>query len=309
MNKKPNKWLAAILGLVSPLLSMLYVAEPGWAVVYFVGAYGVALLAALFLHQSVLLAIILLLVGWGVPLAAAFHSYQLARDYPDDRPRPRYSRGYSVIGMGLGVFAVIFGFRAFLFEPFKFPSLAMVPTIESGSFLVVQKWGYGHYGTYGVTLFHNPVSSPLVRGDLVAFEAPHDRSITFAQRLIGLPGDKVAYRGKQLSINGKLVTRGKEGEYHAAAMPLRSLTRYSESLDAGDYSVAIDESVTINIKDAARVVEPVCTYEGADFTCEVPAGHYFMMGDNRDNSNDSRYWGFLPADHIVGKVVKVLRFE
>jgi len=308
MNARPNKWVAAILALVSPLLGMVFVAQPMWAAIYFFAGLLIQIQVSRSLQGVPVAA---LAVAFAPSVACAIHAYRFAGAYPAGKPRPLYSRWYGVTGVAFVLFASVIGFRMFLFEPFRAPSASMAPAIRPGEYLIAQKWGYGHYGTLGLALFKGQATSELRRGDIVVFDRPRDESIQFVKRVIGLPGDQVIYRDKQLTVNGKNVPHVKNGDYLAMGprqMP-EKMTRYAESLDGSDYSVAIKE-------DAPRIipaaVEPFpfqekCIYDDHGVTCEVPAGHYFMMGDNRDNSRDSRYWGFVPADHIVGKVVYVLR--
>lgn len=159
--------------------------------------------------------------------------------------------------------------RAFFFEPYKAPSTSMAPSVPSGSAVVVQKWGYGHYATYGIALARRGICAPLERGDVIVFDYPKDPSETWIKRLVGLPGDKVSYRAKRLVVNGVPASQ--------RALPL----------------------------EADFPGKQACVFDGPWLECTVPAGHYFVLGDNRDNSLDSRMFGFVPASHIVGKVVLI----
>lgn len=166
------------------------------------------------------------------------------------------------------------------------------------------------YSTYGVSFFRGAVSSELKRGDIIAFDRPGDESVQFVKRVVALPGDKFSYRNKQLTINGRSVPHRKEDAYLMAGWGKNAvkLARYTETLDAGDYSVAINEDAPwIRTAPDSFPFKDKCAYDDQGLTCEVPAGNYFVMGDNRDDSRDSRYWGFVPADHIVGKVAYVLQ--
>jgi signal peptidase I len=182
----------------------------------------------------------------------------------------------------------------------------MLPTIPLRSHLIVQKLGYGNYGTYGLTLLRATISSPLRRGDVFVFEFPPDRSIHYAKRLIGLPGDKVAYQHKRLTINGKPAEVSKKEDFlHLERMYYSK--QFIENLGENEYHILNDEDAPIFISDASRFLfRENCLYDNAGVVCTVPDGHYFMLGDNRDNSRDSRMWGFVPADHIVGRVLYIL---
>ena len=195
--------------------------------------------------------------------------------------------------------------RAFWLEPFRAPSASMLPTIPTGAMLVVQKWGYGNYGTFGVRALRAPISAPLQRGDIVIFEYPQDRSVPFVMRLVGQPGDEVSYRGKTLALNGTPVSR-REGERHVDSESGQRLPTFVESLAGTEYSVVVDHGRIDHLPASATFAHrDKCVYDKQGVSCKVPDGHYFVLGDHRDNSNDSRFWGFVPADHIVGKVVYV----
>ncbi len=307
MMNRPNKWVAAILSLVAPPLGMLYVAQLIWAVIYFFAAIVVAILCYFYLREIPIAANALI---FGFNVVCSVHTYRLSDLYPADRVRPHYSRWYALLGICLGLFFLLFGFRAFLFEPFRFPSGSMIPSINPGSYLIVQKWGYGHYGTYGFTPFPRPITAELRRGDLLIFDYPENRSVQYAKRLIALPGDRVAYLDKKLSINGNAVPQVEidkffDGSIHQAVLKME------ETIEGNRYTVlryqdaAINTSILSNYVSSFKYIEN-CKYDAHGVTCEVPAGHYYFMGDNRDNSKDSRYWGFVPADHIVGKVLYIL---
>jgi signal peptidase I len=203
---------------------------------------------------------------------------------------------------GAGFFPVIlivFVLRSFLFEPFKIPSGSMIPTLLVGDFILVNKF------TYGVRL---PVINKKIidmnspqRGDVMVFRYPEDPSLDYIKRVVGVPGDTVSYQNKRLTINGKAVPTQKIGDY---LHPERLY--YSEQIleKIGDFEhrALNDTDAPAFIPDAARFPHREnCTYNAAGVSCKVPAGHYFMMGDNRDNSRDSRAWGFVPEENIVGK--------
>lgn len=307
MNNKPKKWAALVLGLLAPPLGFLYVVQPVLAAIYFAALLGLAAVAFVFLHLYPAIALGLMIALY---VGCAVHAYRLARAYPAAKERPHYSRWYGLLAIYVATYVLIFLFRSFLFEPFRQASDSMVPTMPHSSYLVLQKWGYGHYGSYGLAPFRTKISAAMQRGDLMVFDYPDDESVQYIKRLVGLPGDKISYRDKQLSINGVAVARRKDGEFvltREGASP-EQLTRYVENLDGREYAVAVSESVnrtfpaTLSFKFREK-----CVYEGSAVSCEVPPGHYYFLGDNRDNSRDSRYWGFVPAGNVVGKVLFISR--
>jgi signal peptidase I len=299
---QPNKWIACLLGVFAPPLAMMYVARTGWAAFYLLAALLIGLLLEFYLHDvpgAGLIQILFMLV-------CASHAYRLAAGFHEEKTRPAYSRWYGLVTGGLLLFALAFGIRAFLVEPFRAPSASMLPSIPVRAHLIVQKWGYGNYGTYGLNLARSAISAALNRGDIIVFEYPQDRSISYVKRLIGLPGDKLVYRGKSLFINGIAVPTRRDGNFFDTTS-VDSFQKYIESPDSAEYAILIDDNYLAASPAAADFpFREHCTFDPQGLSCEVPAGHYFTLGDNRDHSSDSRMWGFVPADHIVGKVVRIL---
>src|SRR5437899_3163412 len=216
--RKPKKWIAAVLGLLIQPAGMLYVARPGWAASYFAFA-AIIVLGIMFVLRDkewVGNAIALL-----VAIICAIHAYRLARDYRALK-RPWYSRWYGLVGIVAAFAALAFGARAFLFEPFRFPSESMAPSIEPRAHLIVKKWGYGNYGTYGIHAVRTGMSSEVQRGDIVVFEYPEDTSLSYAKRVVGLPGDRISYYNKRLKINDEEIQIRRIGDYVHNDRPIRS---------------------------------------------------------------------------------------
>ncbi len=203
------------------------------------------------------------------------------------------------------VILVVFALRSFLVEPFKIPSGSMIPTLLVGDFILVNKY------TYGIRL---PVINKKVvelnnpeRGDVVVFRYPADPGLDYIKRVIGVPGDVVEYRDKRLSINGQPVRTDNTGVYSYVGNGLSYVTAmvYQEHLNDVGHGMMVEPGKP-PVYPSQVVDFPYrenCSYnaEGEGFVCKVPEGQYFMMGDNRDASNDSRYWGFVPDRNIVGK--------
>lgn len=302
MLNKPNKWLAALLGVFAPPIAMMYVAQLRLAAVYLLAALAIGVIGEFYLHDTIIAAVLPIMFA----LVCATHAYRIAKRCPSDVQRPAYSRWYGLLGATAGLFMFAFGIRAFVVEPFRFPSGSMLPTIPLRAHLIVQKWGYGNYGTYGIHLFRSPISSPLARGDIIVFEFPPDRSITYAKRLIGLPGDTISYRGKKLSINGNPVALRPATDYFDSKA-MAYTPAFVESLMGVEYSVLIHKDSPASVPASlAFPFRDKCAYDSEGVTCVVPEGHFFTMGDNRDNSNDSRMWGFVPAEYVIGKVLYIV---
>ncbi|HZP87772.1 MAG TPA: signal peptidase I [Burkholderiales bacterium] len=205
------------------------------------------------------------------------------------------------------VILLVFLLRSFLVEPFKIPSGSMIPTLLVGDFILVNKF------TYGIRL---PVVNVKVldvnepkRGEVMVFRYPEDPSLDYIKRLVGLPGDTVTYRDKRLWINGAEVPLEPDSEYRYVEGGLNYVTakRMIERLGEHTHSVLINPlAPPVQLGSVHRFPgRDACEYSDWGFECKVPPGHYFMMGDNRDSSSDSRYWGFVPDRNIVGKAFMI----
>jgi signal peptidase I len=182
------------------------------------------------------------------------------------------------------VILFVFLLRSFLVEPFRIPSGSMMPGLLAGDFILVNKY------TYGLRL---PVINRKVvdlgapkRGDVMVFRFPGDPSVNYIKRVIGLPADQIVYRDKQLFINGKPIhqTPADDYTYSESGNHLIFARRLREQIDGMEHDILLSEGQNPAILEFS-----------------VPEGHYFVMGDNRDRSNDSRYWGMVPEANVVGQ--------
>ncbi|MES3002054.1 MAG: signal peptidase I [Pseudomonadota bacterium] len=201
-----------------------------------------------------------------------------------------------------GLFPVIiavFVLRSFLFEPFKIPSGSMIPTLLVGDLILVNKF------TYGIRL---PVintklteGTPPARGDVMVFRYPPKPSLDYIKRVVGLPGDEVAYLNKKLTINGKPVSKTPVSDFFDEDAMLY-FKQFEEDLQGRKHRLLNDDSRPAFVPGVEDFpFKENCRYSVEGVVCKVPQGYYFMMGDNRDNSLDSRYWGFVPDANIVGR--------
>ena len=244
-----------------------------------------------------LLMVILLIVTGGVWLLDRFW---LAKKREIDGKEPwwvEYSKSF------FPVILVVFILRSFVVEPFKIPSGSMIPTLLVGDYILVSKSSYG----VRLPVIHTKMfdTGEPQRGDVIVFRYPEDPSLDYIKRVVGLPGDRVEYRHKRLTINGKLldVERLDDFQYSEKGMPSVRAWRFWEQLGAHRHSVLIEpEEPPVRLAGVRQFPSrDHCEYNDAGFVCVVPEGHYFMMGDNRDSSSDSRYWGFVPERNIIGK--------
>jgi signal peptidase I len=206
------------------------------------------------------------------------------------------------------VILAVFLVRSFLVEPFKIPSGSMLPTLQIGDFILVNKF------TYGIRL---PVIDKKIvsigqpqRGDVMVFRYPNDPSLDYIKRTIGLPGDVVEYKDKRLTINGKSVPTTSAGEYGYVASGLNYIDGQIWHEQLGEHNhIAMTQAdmppVILYQVGGDFPYRANCSYNDHGFRCKVPEGYYFMMGDNRDASNDSRYWGFVPDQNIVGRAFMI----
>ncbi len=207
-----------------------------------------------------------------------------------------------VVEYAKSFFPVLFAvmvLRGFLYEPFRIPSGSMMPTLLVGDFILVNKYDYG----LRLPVTHTKITpgDKPKRGDVAVFRYPNDESLDYIKRVIGLPGDHISYYNRRLSVNGKQI----EGDFFETYQGLGESSNqlinqgcdrikagckvFKESLGEVEYTVMTNPDVRYS----------------ADGELFVPPGHYFVMGDNRDHSNDSRFWGFVPQENLVGKAVMI----
>jgi signal peptidase I len=197
------------------------------------------------------------------------------------------------------VILIVFLLRSFLFEPFKIPSGSMLPTLESGDLILVQKFSYG----IRLPVIDRKVAATgePARGDVVVFRYPPDPRIDYIKRVIGLPGDEVAWLNKKLSVNGKPVETTTMPDYFDEEGSVYT-QQLRESLAGIEHRILLRADRPAFVPGAEQFPSrEACRYSAEGVTCKVPPGHYFVMGDNRDNSVDSRYWGFVPDRNLKGR--------
>ena len=197
------------------------------------------------------------------------------------------------------VILIVFLLRSFVVEPFRIPSGSMIPTLLVGDFILVNKFAYG----IRLPVINEKVidvGSPK-RGDVMVFRFPEDPSLDYIKRVVGLPGDRVTYVNKRLSINGVELPVKADGEYlHKERMTYSR--RYLERIGDHEHAILLEDDAPASIPFVKQFpFRENCTYNSEGLSCTVPPGHYFLMGDNRDNSSDGRVWGFVPDANIVGK--------
>jgi signal peptidase I len=201
------------------------------------------------------------------------------------------------------VILVVFLLRSFLFEPFKIPSGSMIPTLLIGDLILVNKY---HYGVRLPVINKKIIAiNDPQRGDVMVFRYPKDTSVDYIKRVVGLPGDEVSFRSQQIYLNGVAVPMTQLPPPGFYDEDLRQyFPEFTEKLGNVEHHILLNPRSQPFYGAEDKISFPFrenCRYSAEGVTCKVPPGHYFMMGDNRDNSQDSRFWGFVPDENIVGK--------
>lgn len=199
------------------------------------------------------------------------------------------------------LFLFVFVFRALVLEPFVIPSLSMAPRFQILDYVAVFKSYYSIKIPFtDRVLFTNNTPS---RGEIIVFKHPVEINVNFIKRIIGLPGDVISYRDKRISVNGIPVKIERIGSYVNSNRDYES-ELYEESLQGVKYKVLNDTEASSSVyKPIDYKFKKNCIYYDDGVVCTVPADNYFVMGDNRDNSVDSRAWGFVPKNNVYGKAV------
>ena len=193
------------------------------------------------------------------------------------------------------VLLLVLVFRGFIFEPFRVPSNSMMPTLLTGDFILVNKFDYG---------FRLPITNTKLvefskpnRGDVIVFRYPNYEKnpgysgVDFIKRIVAGPGDVISYKNDQLSLNGKSMNIKKIGPYSAvdSGKPMNNYQLVQELLDS------MPHEMLLNPNGQSKEIPEIT----------IPDGHYFVMGDNRSHSSDSRFWGFVPEDYIIGRAIGI----
>ncbi|GAD03110.1 signal peptidase I [Agarivorans albus] len=275
MEWKPKFWISFLLGIIVQPFVFLYLNHLG--------------LFSLYLCVSIFTAI----VDWyfssyltlGLVLVIVIHSYFIVRHYNICLPRAWFSKWWGLVAIHAGVLISVTLFRAFLYEPFTIPARSMNPSLSVGDYIVVEKQGYGTYGTFGVILVDNDKVKPelMQKGNVYAFYPPN-MDAPHVARLIGLPGDRISFKGSNIQLNGEeLPISFVSGTTHTET--------YQEVLANNSYLIQRAIGVSHSFSDAYV----------------IPDNAYFFVGDNRDNSADSRLYGAVDGNRILGKLVLTLK--
>lgn len=194
---------------------------------------------------------------------------------------------------------LVFFLRSFFLEPFKIPSSSMLPTLHIGDFILVNKFAYG----LRLPIIHKKIVHVGLpkRGDIVVFRYPQNESVDYIKRIVGLPGEIVSYKNKELYVNGILIKLHKLKDFYDKER-MSYMQQYEEQLADRKYVILKNPDERVFYKPVFPFpFQENCMFDVDSVVCKVPEGHYFVMGDNRDNSADSRYWGFVPERNLIGR--------
>lgn len=270
---KPHTGIAVALGILLPPFTFLYINKAKLFWFYLLANIGLSFLDwKIGGYYSVALNLI-----------CPIHAYFIVKSYDLSLQRAWYSKAWAIPAILVSIIVPMILVRSFLYEPFSIPASSMSPSINVGDHVIVRKLGFGTYGTYGFTLLGTdlPETQKLDRGKIYVFYPPHKKT-PFVKRLVALPGDTIEVQDGKILLNGQVVS-----EQLMSTQGSKKILQ--EKLDNNTYSIMkMLDKPTLNFRQA-----------------QVPEGHYFFMGDNRNNSSDSRDWGFVSSNNIIGEVVYI----
>ncbi len=271
---KPKRWIAVLLSLFTGSFAFLYLNHLRLFWVYFFVSITVVAVDWYFhLHFSLV-----------VTSACVIHGYLVATKYDIEQPRHWYSHWWAIPALYTVIIGPILLSRIFIFDLFSIPAASMSPNVNIGNYIVIKKHGYGDYGAFGIKIFNTGFAAGIkaTPGKIYAFYPPHQPAVAYIKRLVGKPGDQIDIKDDAISINGKPLE-------HKLLSEDAQYTYYEEKI--GDISYKIQRT-----KGKPFLINQ---------TFIVPQGHYFFLGDNRDNSYDSRLWGSVSDHSFIGELIFV----
>lgn len=300
---KPNRWIALLFGILFQPFVFFYVNRPRYFFFYLALTMG-----CIFLVQhpasAALLAEYSLLQYWpyAISMACVIHAYILSVNYDVLQKRGWYARWWTTLLSVIAVFSSVFVTKTFFYDVYTIPASSMSPALNPGDYVVVSKHGFGNYAYAGIPVLQTKPTQAPKRGDIVVFKKPGNETTDFIKRVIAGPGDKIYYLNKSIYL-----ARACDGcsKYELIEnleidnLAEGDISFYLETLDSELYQIQQNTSKP----DHAQYFFRQPGMRMGEWI--VPAGHYFVMGDNRDNSLDSRFWGFVPEQNLVGKAVSI----
>ncbi|WP_163131118.1 signal peptidase I [Agarivorans sp. Alg241-V36] len=275
MEWKPKLWVSILLAIIIQPSVFLYLNRLRLFGFYFCVSIFTAIIDWYYSSFLILALVLVILV----------HSFIIVRYYDESLPRAWFSRWWGLVAVHALVLGLLTLFRAFLFEPFSIPAASMSPQLEVGDYIVVKKFGYGTYGTYGVTILDQDGVNPelMEKGSVYVFYPPN-MEVPHVSRLVGLPGELVSFKGSEISVNGKELSA-------SFVSGSTDFEIYKEVLANNSYLVQRMIGVSRPFSDAYV----------------IPDNSYFFVGDNRDNSVDSRLYGVVDGSRVLGKLALTLK--